>query len=317
MGGMGCRSSMVVCGRWASVRTRRNRRGFTAVELLVLILIVLLLLSIFIPFIRKTRESDHRLRCQSNLRAIGDALTKYAKANASAFPRVVQDAANNPGGYFAYTGPYAPNPFVGDGRVSANDVTASLWLLVRGGYAPPALFICPSTSDWADPVTDANGRAVPAAERSNFKRAGNLSYSYASPFSAAPGYKFNEYLPSDFVLMADKNPGKSGGSDVTGPAFNAPLLELAKANSRNHGRAGQSMLYADMHVEFRQSPYSGFGYYATGAAGDNIYTVLSATPLPDQPTPDVKVRGLVGPEYGPAWKADSYLVPTEDQDRGG
>ena len=78
------------------------------------------------------------------------------------------------------------------------------------------------------------------------------------------------------------------------------------------------MLYADMHVEFRQSPYSGFGYYATanGGGGDNIYTVLSATPLPDEPTPDVKVKGLVGPEYGPAWKGDSYLVPTDDQDRG-
>jgi len=250
------------------------------------------------------------------LRAIGNALQAYATANDGRFPRVVHDVANDAAGYYAYTGRFAPSPFTGDGRVSANDVTASLWLLVRGGYASPAVFICPSTGDYADPMTDPSGKSVGSAERSNFKQAVNLSYSYASPFSAAPGYKLTEYLSSDFVLMADKNPGKSGGSDVTGPAFNAPLLELAKANSRNHGRAGQSMLYADMHVEFRQSPYSGFGYYATGAAGDNIYTVLSATPLPDQPTPDVKVKGLVGPEYGPAWKADSYLVPTEDQDRG-
>jgi type II secretory pathway pseudopilin PulG len=294
----------------------RRRGGFTAVELLVLVLILLLLLSIFIPFIRKTRETEHRLRCQANLRAIGDALHAYAKANGSAFPRVVHDATNQPAGYFAYTGVYAANPFGGDGRVSVNDVTASLWLLVRGGYAPSSLFICPSTSDWADPMTDAAGREVGAGARSNFKRARNLSYSYASPFSAVPTYKLNEYLPSDFVLIADKNPGKSWGSDVTGPAFDAPLLELAKANSRNHGRAGQSMLYADMHVEFRQSPYSGFGYYASGAAGDNVYTVLSATVLPDAPTPDVKVKGLLGPEYGPAWKADSYLVPTDDQDRG-
>jgi hypothetical protein len=282
----------------------------------VLVLIFLLLLSIFIPFIRKTRETEHRVRCQSNLRALGAAFQKYAKANASSFPRVVHDVDNHPSGYFAYTGPYSPNPFGGDGRVSANDVTASLWLLVRGGYASPALFICPSSSHSPDPLTDASGKDVAPNDRSNFKRAHNLSYSYASPFSAAGGYKFNEYLPSDFVLMADKNPGKSWGSDVTGPAFDAPLLELAKANSRNHGRAGQSMLYADMHVEFRQSPYSGFGYYASGAAGDNVYTVLSATALSDQPTPDVRVKGLLGPEYGPAWKADSYLVPTDDQDRG-
>lgn len=286
------------------------------VELLVLILILLLLLSIFVPFIRKTRETDHRVRCQSNLRAIGAALSKYAKDNSGSFPRVVYDEKGNPAGYYAYTGPYAANPFAGDGRVSANDVTASLWLLVRGGYAPASLFICPSTSDYADPMTDPAGKEVDAGKRSNFRRSRNLSYSYASPFSADLGYKFNEYLPSDFVLLADKNPGKSGGSDVTGPAYNAPLLDLARANSHNHQRAGQCILYADTHVEFRQTPYSGFGYYSTGSAGDNIYSVMSPTPISDQTTPDLTVKGWVGPGYGPAWKADSYLVPTADQDRG-
>jgi type II secretory pathway pseudopilin PulG len=295
--------------------SRKRRIGFTMVELLVLILILLLLLSIFIPFIRKTRETDHRVRCQSNLRAIGSALSRYAKANSGSFPRVVYDAPNNPGDYFAFTGPYAASPFGGDGRVSANDVTASLWLLVRGGYAPPSLFICPSSGDFSDPLTDPKGKEIDVTGRSNFKRAQNLSYSYASPFSGAAGYKFNEYLPSDFVLVADKNPGKSGGSDVTGPSFDAPPLEMARANSHNHQRAGQSVLYADMHVEFRQTPYSGFGYYITGNSGDNIYTVLSPTALPEQPSPDVTVRGWVGPTYGPAWKADSYLVPTADQDR--
>jgi type II secretory pathway pseudopilin PulG len=294
----------------------RRRGGFTMVELLVLILIFLLLLSIFVPFIRKTRETDHRVRCQSNLRALGTALSKYAKANQGNFPQVVHDAGGNPAGYFAFTGPFATNPFAGDGRISANDVTASLWLLVRGGYAEPELFICPSSSDFPDGVNDAAGNATSATNRSNFRRARNLSYSYASPFSAAPGYKFTEYLPPDFAIAADKNPGKQGGSDVTGPAFNATPLELSKANSNNHQRAGQSVLYADMHVEFRQTPYSGYGYYVTGAAGDNIYTALATKPLPEQATPDVKVNGVVGPRYGPAWKADSYLVPTEGEDRG-
>jgi type II secretory pathway pseudopilin PulG len=294
-----------------------RRGGFTMVELLVLILVLLLLLSIFIPFIRKMRETDHRARCRSNLREMGAALQAYATANQGSFPQVVHDKANNPGAYFAYTGPYAPNPFAGDGRVSANDVTASLWLLVRGGYAPPSLFICPSSGDWADPLTDANGNPTAATNRSNFKRARNLSYSYASPFSAVPGFKVNEYeyLAPDFVLAADKNPGRSNGSDVAGPAFDAPLLELARSNSHNHQRAGQNVLYADKHVEFRQSPYCGFGYYNTGSAGDNIYTVMSAAPLPDQSMPNVTTNGLVGPQYGPAWKADSYLVPTADQDR--
>jgi hypothetical protein len=199
--------------------------------------------------------------------------------------------------------------------VSANDVTASLWLLVRTGYAPPSLFVCPSTGDFADPLTNAAGKATAATERSNFKRARNLSYSYASPFSAAAGYKLNAYNSSDFVLAADKNPGKSGGSDVTGPAYGAPLLELAKANSHNHGRAGQNVLYADKHVEFQKHPYCGFGYYQTGKVGDNIYTALSPTALADQSTPTMTAKGVVGVEFGPAWKADTYLVPTADRDR--
>jgi len=287
------------------------------VELLVVLLIGFLLLSIFIPFIRKTRETDHRVRCQSNLRELVTGLSNYANANGGAFPRVVQDSANAPGQYFAYTGPYAANPFAGDGQVSANDVTASLWLLVRQGYATPEMFICPSSGDYADPMTDRAGRTTKPEERSNFRGARNLSYSYASPFSAVAGYRFDaNLLPKDFVILADKNPGKSGGSDVTGPAYNASLIDLARANSHNHQRAGQSVLYADMHVEFRQSPYCGAGYYNSGSAGDNIYTVLSLTPLADQSTPDLTAKGFLGTELGPAWKADSYLVPTADQDRG-
>lgn len=295
-------------------RECRRKGGFTIVELLVVMLIIIVLLSIFVPFIRKTRETDHRVKCQENLRMLGTALSKYATAHGGAFPRVVHDPSN-PAAYYAFTGPYASDPFSGSGRVSANDVTASLWLLVRLGYASPETFICPSTRDYADPGTDAVGAAVPPSRRSNFKRARNLSYSYASPFSAAAGYKFNEYLPADFVLMADKNPGKRGTSDVTGPGYNAPPLELALANSNNHKRAGQSVLYADMHVEFKSRPYCGFGYYHTGSAGDNIYTVLSTTPLADEPQPELTAKGFLGAEYGPAWKADSYLVPVEGEDR--
>jgi type II secretory pathway pseudopilin PulG len=290
-----------------AVPFRSRRRGFTAIELLVIFVILLLLLSIFIPFIRKTRETDHRVRCQSNLRAIGQALSKYAKSNSGTYPRVVAAAADFPG-YFAYTGPYADNPFAGDGRVSANDVTASLFLLVRQGYATPDLFVCPSTGDIPDPLTGPDAKPTAPDTRSNFKRARNLSYSYASPFGRAPGYKLDEYRDAVFVLMADRNPGKADQSDVTAPSFDAKALDMARANSTNHRRAGQSVLYADIHVEFRPSPYAGVG-------GDNIYTAIAATPFPEQPQPDMTANGVFGREFSPAWKFDSYLVPVEGEDR--
>jgi type II secretory pathway pseudopilin PulG len=280
------------------------------IELIVVVLIVAVLLSIFIPFLRKSRETESRVRCAENLRAIATGLSDYAKANDGSYPRVVHDTANHPGAYFAYTGPFASNPFAGDGRVSANDVTASLWLLVRGGYLQASVFVCPSSGDVADDLTGPDGRTVVSAhERGNFRRARNLSYSFASPFSASPGYRFNaNLLPSDFVIVADKNPGRSGGSDVTAPPNTAPPLEMARANSHNHARAGQNVLYADMHVEFRRDPYCALG-------GDNIYTARAATLLPDASTPDMTLNGVLGREFGPAWKADSYLVPTAEEDR--
>jgi type II secretory pathway pseudopilin PulG len=282
--------------------------------LLVLIVIILLLASIVIPYIRKARENEQRTRCLTNLWTIGSALREYAKSNNGNFPRVVYDPVNYRSGYFAYTGPYAPNPFAGDGRVSVNDVTASLWLLVRGGYSQPAEFICPSSSDLPDPMLDGTGQKVSTNSRSNFRRARHLSYSYASPFSSAPGYKLNEYQPSEFAILADKNPGRSGGQDVTGPPATAPHLQVARANSLNHRRAGQNILYADTHGEFRKTAYSGFGYSAT-SPGDNIYTALAEMELPEQPAPAVSIQGVLGMQYSPAWKADSYLVPTAEDDR--
>ena len=74
-------------------------------------------------------------------------------------------------------------------------------------------------------------------------------------------------------------------------------------------------MFADIHVEWRQTPYTGVGYYTTKEVGDNIYTVMAERGLPEKPDPTMTVKGLVGPQYGPAWRADSYLVPTDDQDR--
>jgi hypothetical protein len=115
----------------------------------VLILIFLLLLSIFIPFIRKTRETDHRVRCQSNLRAIGAGLQNYSKANQGDFPRVVYDAANYPMGYFAYTGPFAPSAFAGMAgsrqRCDGVSLAPDSWRLRSAGE-----FRLPSTSDYPD-----------------------------------------------------------------------------------------------------------------------------------------------------------------------
>ena len=279
------------------------------VELIVALGILLILLSIFIPYAMKLRESERREQCRENLRKIGWALTGYAQGNSGIFPRVRYEHGERAHWHTSFTGADSSDPFADDSAVEPNDVSASLWLLVRCGYIakdyaqPTAAFICPSAGGQVDAMTDAQGRDVPAEQRGNFRSRRNLSYSYASPFGDAKGYGVHAYLKPDFVVVADQNPGRGGGSDVVGVAPNAEALELAKANSLNHARAGQNVLYGDMHVEWRTTPYCGVN-------GDNIYSAQAPEPFYDE-LPEARIPGYIGRNVAPAWEGDSYLLPME------
>jgi prepilin-type processing-associated H-X9-DG protein len=279
-----------------------NRTGFSALELLVVIGILVILISIFVPYLLKLRENDHRYLCAANLRNVGAALSEYANSvslrNGGDYPRVTYDPVANPDGYRCYSGADAADPFAKETAVMSSDVTASLWLLVRMNLAQPEDFICPSTDDSADRFEDAADRKVSVTRRGNFRSPTNLSYSYASPFSAAIGYRLSsDSLKADFAVMADRNPG------VLPPPIDAPPLKLAAGNSRNHDQAGQNVLYADGHVDFQATPYCGVEH-------DNIYTALTVTPLVKGQTPPADGIGVVRKDVGPAWPGDSYLVPT-------
>ncbi len=302
------------------LRLRRCRPGgFSLVELLVVVAIIVILGGIFIPYFSKIREADRRVRCADNLRAIMEGLRQYAMlrdANGKAshsYPSVTHDRDFN--GYVAYTGADSPNPFSKDTRVRPNDVTASLWLLVRLGIVPTSRFICPSSGQSPDPMLTAN-RAMAAEQRSNFTSGAFLSYSYASPFSRDENYKIlDDSHVSDFALMADKNPGVSRKADRQNtrgdgaPPWNADPFELARVNSSNHGRVGENVLYADGHVSWQTTVYCGFGHEGYR---DNIYTALTPTPVDPAQRPPVESNGYCKPDMGPAWANDSYLVPTDE-----
>lgn len=296
---------------------RSHRRAFTLVEFLVLLGIVVILLSIFIPYISRTREMSNRNRCLANLANLSTLLREYAKREGDArgaalLPSTVYDAQNHPNSYTAFTGPDDPDPFAPNTKVQPNDVTASLFLLMRGGYlangedAGLAAFICPSSGDYPDRLTDSAGHRVKADQRSNFRSPRNLSYGYCSPFSSAQKFRLNtDWLSSDFAVMADKGPGK----DALLPS-NAPALEMRKGNSNNHGEAGQNVLYGDGHVSFQRTPYC--GYREKDGRIDNIYTAAATTPT-TQPITGSE-QGFFGRKYAPVNWGDSYLVPSENDD---
>ncbi len=294
-----------------------QRGGFTLIELLVLVGVLALLLSILIPYFSRLRESDRRIRCANQLRDIQGALQAYASANNKQLPRVVYEPSRGPG-YIAFTGPDAQDPFAHGSRVRPNDVTASLWLLVRAGLIAPKRFACPSAAESPDPLV-VDGSPVRPELRGNFASRDHLSYSYASPFSAAVGYRLNsDWLRSDFAVVADMSPGILGGGDsVVSPRYDAGPFALARANSANHNKAGQNVLYADGHVDFLTTPYCGVGAlglgFGPGVKRDNIYTALEPAPLPEGTSSPVEGNGYYEKDISPAWAGDSYLVPTDDE----
>jgi type II secretory pathway pseudopilin PulG len=278
--------------------------GFTFIEFLVGIGLIAILVAILIPYLLTAREMARRTECRARLGQIGFALLQYANDNGSKFPlpETVYDSVHKPEGYTAFTGPDDPHPFAKDSAVKPNDVTASLWLLVRGGYVKElAVFTCPSTTDEPDRLDNVSGAAL---RRGNFRRANNLSYSYASPFTDAFDFAFTtDRLPHEFAILADKNPGfNCDGTRVIGPTWDAAPFELARGNSANHQHAGQNVLYPAGNVSFETTPYC-------GVSRDNIYTALAPHRLAAS-HPALETPGYLGPDIGAAYQYDSYLVPT-------
>lgn len=243
------------------MKSFRRPFAFTLVELLVVIAIIGVLMGILLPAMEHVRHQGYIDKCASNLRQIGLAISMYANENQGNYPRTLYDPAQP---LTAGTGFNAADPFQAGG-VSANDLTAGPYLLLRSEHLPADIFICPYNDDTNYFVDQAD-----PSKHSNFTDwTKNLAYSFANPYPtlavANSGYRLTSHVRGDFPVAADLNPGVTAYANVTSAQIGGSERVNEPANSRNHEQDGQNVLFADGHVSWDLNCFVGIGQ-------DNIYT---------------------------------------------
>jgi prepilin-type processing-associated H-X9-DG protein len=279
-------------------RRAQRRCAFGLIELLVVIGILVLLVSILTPSLCRSRETANRVKCSSNLRCLGQAMLLYANDNHGHFPRTTYATGADPKPVWG-TGAGAKDPFAPGSGVQPNDVSAEWFLLARTQDITSEIFVCPSSNAEKDMY---GGGAAAPIDRSNFTDIKtNLSYSIQNaypkdgvvPADDKTWWTLNMPNAANFAIGADINPGTSPASadDVLKPTATSSAKDMKFANSNNHDKDGQNILYADGHVAWETSPFA-------GVSQDNIYT-----------TKDAPAARVVA---SPADHDDSILLPTDD-----
>ena len=175
----------------------RERPAFTIIELLVLLVLIAIVTIAGCHIVAGPRAAAKRAVCMANLRTTGMAFTDYATANAGKFARVHTEGD-----------PLAAPTEDNDLKSISTNAMNQVWMLIDEGYLPSMAFKCPADKRHTGP----RGKL---ALRYGWANPSEFSYGIQYPFDHDPaGTAVNPACPaaagysSDWILMADRNPGK-------------------------------------------------------------------------------------------------------------
>ena len=190
-------------------QSRRQKAGFTLVELLVVIGIIAVLIGMLMPALSKVQQQSKWLKCQSNLRTIGQFLQMYS---------------NQWRGYC-----YPPN-------LGAGNTPDTRW--------PVQVFPHLQAPDYAVPVMLCPADDPEPVDQHSYILNDHI-FEHGMKFGSKPP---NGLSTSDIVLMGEKTTTRNDyymNENANAPSdFETGAVELYR-----HGfRLGSNYLYMDLHV---------------------------------------------------------------------
>jgi len=214
-------------------------RTFAFREVAALAAAAIVVIGIVVPSVRQARRLADKSLCAANAGVIGTAVRHYASGNQDLLP---SSAAGS-------------SLWLRRGNKSYASNTASLFQLVRQGYATSDVFQCPAGGSQTFAVR---------AGMVDFPSPRTIGYSYQHSLGRPLRMNQPELagVASEMAILADATPLFVNGQ------FRADRLN--QAVSDNHPVGGQNVLYLDGHVDWATNSN-------VGVNGNNIWLAEGIT----------------------------------------